>query len=192
MPAPCGPGSLTIAASPDPSRAGQKVVISGAMAASPAAGAQVVLWRKLARQSTFSQAGQTTTDSAGRYTFTLRRVMADQQWYVTSNGMQSATVQQRVEALVGLVSSMRSAAVGQAIGLRGRVTPSHAGQVVLVEVSRGGAWHVIARPRLGHRSRYALSHAFARAGAVKLRVVLNGDRRNERSISRTVTITVKP
>jgi hypothetical protein len=165
------------------------VVVSG----TSTAGAQVVLWRKLAHQSSFQQAGQTSTDSAGRYTFTLPRgtVMADQEWYVSSNGQQSATIEQHVEALVGLSSSARSTAAGQAVVLHGHVTPSHAGQVVLVEMSRAGTWHVIARARLGHGSSYAVSHRFARSGTFQIRVVLRADSRNDLSTSRTVKITVK-
>ena len=75
--------------------------------------------------------------------------------------------------------------------LRGHVTPSHAGEVVLIEMSRGGTWQVIARPRLGHGSGYSVSHRFAKAGAVKLKVVLGRDSRNVRSTSPTVTLTVK-
>jgi len=62
---------------------------------------------------------------------------------------------------------------------------------VLVEMSRGATWQVIARPRLGHGSNYSVSHRFAKAGPVKLRVVLQRDRRNDRSTSPTVTLTVK-
>jgi hypothetical protein len=189
---PCPSSSLTIASSPNPSTAGQKVVISGAMTGTPVAGAQVVLWRELAHQSSFQQVAQTTTDSAGDYSFTMQRgaVMGDQAWYVTSNGMQSSTVQQQVAAVVALASSTRSAAVGQAIVLRGHVTPSHAGQVVLLEVRHGSTWQVIARPRLGRGSSYSLSRRFARPGPVVFRAVLPGDSRNARSTSRTVTVTV--
>ena len=169
------------------------VVISGQETGNPVAGAQVVLWRELAHQSSFQQVAQTTTDSSGRYSFTLKRgtVMADQAWYVTSNGMQSSTVQQHVAALVALAASARSTVTGQAIVLRGHVTPSHARQVVLVEVRRAGAWHVIARPRLGAGSSYSVSHRFAQPGTVVLRVVLPGDSRNAQSASLTVTVTVK-
>lgn len=189
---PCPSGSITIAASPDPSTAGQKVVISGSMVGTPVAGTQVVLWRKLAGQSSFQQLAQTTTDGSGNYSFTMTpgTVMADQAWYVSASGMQSSTVQQQVAAVVAVASSARSIAVGHAIVLRGHVTPSHAGQVVLIEVKRGGAWRVLARPRLGHGSTYSVSHRFARAGADALRVVLPGDSQNARSTSRTVTVTV--
>jgi hypothetical protein len=191
---PCIAGTLTIAATPNPSKAGRKVVVSGALIGNAASGAQVVLWRALAGQPSFHQMSQTATDSSGHYTFTLGRgaVMADQAWYVTSDGLQSATIQQRVNALVVLSSSARSTAVQRAIRLSGRVTPSHAGEVLLIEVSHGATWRVIARPHLGRGSSYAVSERFPQRGAVQLRAVLPGDDRNEQSTSPTVTVTVKP
>jgi len=189
----CTPSGLTIAASPDPSTAGHKVVISGGLTSNPVAGATVDLWRKLSGQSSFHQVTQTTTDAAGQYKITMKAgsVNADQQWYVTGDGLQSPTVSQTVNAIVGLSPSSRSVAAGSPLVLKGRVTPSHAGQVVLIEQSRGGSWAVIARPRLGHGSTYTMSHRFTKAGAVKLRAVLQADARNNRSNSPTVTVTVK-
>ena len=168
-------------------------MISGTLVANPVAGAQVILWRELAHQSSFEQVAQTTTDSAGRYSFTLKQgaVMADQAWYVSSGTVHSATVQQHVTALVALATSARSTSVGRTVVLRGHVTPSHAGEVVLVEMRSGGAWRVIARPRLGRGSSYVVSHRFARAAAVQFRVVLRSDGRNVRSTSRTVKVTIK-
>jgi hypothetical protein len=176
----------TITSSPNPSRAGQQVVISG----TTTSGATVALWRKLAKQSSFSQVSTTNADSGGKYTFTMARgtVMADQQWYVTSGGAQSQTVSQQVRALVSVAAS----SVGHTIALRGHVTPSHAGEVVLVEMSRGGAWQVIARPHLGRRSSYSASHHFARSGTVRFRVVLKADSRNGQSTSPTLKVTVRP
>jgi hypothetical protein len=191
---PCTSGGLTIAASPDPSTAGRKVVISGGFTSNPpAAGATVVLWRELSGQSTFHQVAQTTTDSAGQYKLTLKpgMVNADQQWYVTATGLQSPTLHQLVNAIVGL-TGLHSIAVGHAMLLRGRVTPSHAGQVVLVEQRKGSQWAVIARPRLGQASNYGVMHRFARSGTMTLRAVLPGDARNQRSDSSVLTVTVKP
>ena len=164
------------------------MVISG----TAGSGAQVSLWRERAKQSSFHQVSQTTADNSGNYTFTQNSgtVMADQEWYVTSNGTQSATIAQHVTALVALAASAASTRVGRAVVLSGHVTPSHAGEVVLVEMSRGGAWHVIARPRLGRHSGYAVSHRFGRSGAVRFRVVLSADRRNEQSVSRALKISV--
>jgi len=182
------PAVPTITSSPSPSKAGQKVVISG----TAGSGAAVTLWRKLAGQSSFQQVSTTSADSTGKYTFTLARgtVMTDQEWYVISNGARSTIVTQQVEAVVALASSARSTAVGRAVVLRGHVTPSHTGQRVLIEAAHGRTWQVIARPRLGRGSVYSATHRFAKSGAVKLRVVLQGDSRNVRSTSATVTVKV--
>ncbi len=191
-PTPCTTGSLTIAAAPNPSTAGRKVVISGAFVGNPVSGAQVVLWDKLAGHSSFQKLAQTTTDSSGRYTFTLGgTVMTDQAWYAASNGVHSATLEQHVNALVGLSSSTHAATVGRAVRLRGHVTPSHAGETVLIEQRRGGAWRAVARAKLGRTSSYSISHRFSQHGTVRLRAVLAGDARNDRSVSSTFTLTVK-
>jgi len=190
---PCTVGALTIASSPDPSTAGRKVVISGDLTSNPPPdGAPVMLWRELSGQSSFKQVVQTTTDGAGQYKFTLKpgMVNADQLFYVTANGLQSPTLDQHVKALVGL-SGSHNAVVGHAMLLWGHVTPSHAGQVVLIEQRGGGQWKVIARPRLGHGSNYGVMHRFTRSGTVALRTVLPGDSRNDRSGSGTLTVTVK-
>jgi hypothetical protein len=163
------------------------------MLGSPAAGAEVFLRRELAGQSSFQQMAQTVTDSAGHYTFTMSP-MTNQAWYVTSNGIRSTTLDQQVHALVGLSTGVHLSAAGQPILLllHGRVTPSHAGEAVLIERRTAGAWHVIARPRLGNRSTYASSLHFPSTGTVQLRTVLRGDARNVRSISRSVTVTANP
>jgi hypothetical protein len=169
-------------------------VISGALTGNPpASGAQVVLWRERSGQSTFNQIAQTTTNSAGQYTFTLKAGMvgADQWWYVTANGLTSATLTQHVMALVRL-TGRHTVAVGQAMLLHGRVTPSHAGQVVLLEQRHGNHWTVIARPRLGRSSDYGVMHRFTRPGTIDLRAVLPGDVRNDQSGSPTFAVTVKP
>lgn len=167
-------------------------MISGGLTSNPAAsGIQVVLWRELSGQTTFHQVTNTTTNSAGQYKITLARgkVNADQKWYVTANGLQSATLQQHVDAVVALVG-LHAIPAGHAMLLRGHVTPSHAGQVVLIEQRKGAQWAVIARPRLGHNSNYGVMHRFARAGHVALRTVLPGDARNNRSDSATLTVAV--
>ena len=171
-------------------------MISGVLTASPASGAHVVLWREKAGQSGFQQLAQTTTDSSGRYTFTRGpgTVMADQAWYVTSGALRSATIDEQVRALVALVASTRTLVAGQAVVLRGHVTPNHAGEVVLIEKwdPPTRTWHVMARPRLSKGSSYSLSHRFGKSGKAELRAVLRLDGRNVASNSPTVTLTVKP
>lgn len=190
----CSSGGLTIASSSDPSTADRTVVISGALSATPSAGAQVVLWREKAGQSSFHQLATSTTGSSGAYAFTLKRgtVMADQAFYVASGTLRSGTLEQEVRALVGLSSSARTITAGQAVSLTGHVAPSHAGERVLIEQRRAGTWHVIARPRLSKGSSYSMSHRFAHSGKSELRAVLPLDARNVASASSAVTLIVKP
>jgi hypothetical protein len=118
-------------------------------------------------------------------------VTGDQQWYVTANGLQSPTLQQHVRAIVGLAGP-HTAVVRQAILLRGHVTPSHAGQVVLIELRKGSQWTVVARPKLGHESSYGVMYRFKRSGTADLKAVLPGDSRNDTSGSPTLVVTVRP
>lgn len=152
----------------------------------------MALWRERAGQSTFQQLAQTTTDSSGAYTFTLKRgvVLADQAWYVTSGALRSATISQQVRALVGLVPSQRSMVAGQQVVLRGHVSPAHAGEPVLIEQSHGGGWHVIALDRLSKGSNYTFSHRFTQTGRTKVRAVLQADARNVQSVSPVLTLTI--
>jgi hypothetical protein len=191
---PCGPGSLSIASSPNPSTAGRKVVVSGTLSSSPSSGVQVALWREPVHQSSFHQIATTTTDSAGHYAFTLsgKTVMADQSMYVTARTSRSLTLVQQVRALVGLASSTRSPSVGQSVVLRGRVAPSHAGEAVLIEESHGGGWRVIGHAHLGRASSYTFLLRFAQSGSTELRALLPADARNLRSTSPTVTVAVRP
>ncbi len=169
------------------------MVISGSMLSNPVAGTQVELWQKVAGQASFAQLAQTTLNSAGQYSFTMNGgvVRADRAWYVTAQGLQSPTLDQQVGALVVLSPASASVAPGTPVALRGRVTPSHTGEIVLIEQKVGGQWRVIGRPRLGRSSTFAGSHSFTRAGTVELRAVLRADARNLSSDSRTVSVKVR-
>jgi hypothetical protein len=170
------------------------VVISGSLLADLSAGSAVVLWQELPGQTSFHQVAQTTTTAGGHYTFTLARgkVTSDRKWYVTAGGLRSATLDQHVGAVIGLAISSVATTAGVPVALRGSVTPSHAGETLLIEQLTGGRWLVVARPRLSRGSTYSISHRFAHAGTARLKAVLRGDARNETSTSRTVTVLVKP
>jgi hypothetical protein len=66
------------------------------------------------------------------------------------------------------------------------VSPAHAGQRAVLEQLLRGRWQAIARPRLDRRSKFTVTHRFARAGARKLRAELPGDARNIRSFSAVI------
>src|SRR5436309_1905174 len=134
---------LAIGTAPNPSTAGAPVVISGRSLA----GVPVALWQRLPQQRLFRRLLTTSTDSMGQYTM---RTQPDtnRQWYVTARGLRSRVVTQRVQALVTLAASSTAVVPDRSVVLIGAVSPTHAGQRVLLEQrSAVGGWRLIARPR---------------------------------------------
>jgi hypothetical protein len=179
----CAP-ELTIAASPNPSRAGRPVSISG-RATGIAAGTKVVLWQRLPGQRTYHSIKQTTSSSSGGYAFAFPAGSVDtnRDWYVTAGSATSATIAEGVHAIVklsALSADGRSALRVRAIG---RVVPAHAGERLLLQRRLGRTWRTIARSRMGRGSRFDVAHRFATAGRVELRVVLPATAFNLRSTS---------
>jgi phospholipase C len=192
----CPPNALcaipiTIESAPNPSTAGQRVTIRGRVFGAPA-GTVVVLWHRLPGQRRFHRVLSTTTDSAQRYSIIRREGLVDtnRRWFVKARGRRSRIEDQRVRALVTLGASSTNANRGDPISLSGHVTPSHKGERVRLQQLFGGRWRTVARPRLDAASDYALKRRFGQNGMVELRTMFAGDRRNIRSFSHTITITV--
>jgi hypothetical protein len=170
---------LTISSSPDPSIAGHTVTISGRWSAGTA-GVTVVLWQKLPGAKTFKQIGTTTTGAGGDFQFVRTGLETNRQWYVSAMGDNSFTIDQRVRADVTVSMTLH----GNRAKFAGRVTPSHAGEHVVVQESAAKRWTVAARPLLDHASRYSIDLPVT----VNLRVILPADKRNVRSVSPSVGI----
>lgn len=157
-----------------------------------AAGTTVALWQELPGQKGFQKIAQTITNSLGAYK--LRRgganVKTDRAWYVASGGAKSLTIDQAVEAKITLSAKAFKLSGGDKFTLKGKVDPSHGGQRVMLEAKIGGAWRVLAHARLSQKSRYSVSHHWAHAGVVKLRIALLADQRNAASFSRVATVTL--
>jgi phospholipase C len=182
--------ALTIHAAPNPATVGGAVTISGLRSGPGHGGIAVVLWQRLAGQRHFHRLLQTPTDISGHYSIVRSGVGTNHHWYVRARTLRSRTVDERVHALVTLLASTTGAAPGESVSFVGHVTPSHAGQRVLLEQRVAGGWRVLARPRLDRGSSFGVRHSFSRAGAVSLRVELPGDPRNIRSLSPVVAIDV--
>jgi hypothetical protein len=178
-PAPA-PTGITVSAAPSSSVAGGRVLVSGRALGAP----QVLLWQRLARQRAFHPVMTVSTDPAGRFAIALGP-RTNRAWFVTAAGRRSGTIHQSVQAAVTLEAS-------PAGWLAGRVTPSHAGEGVLLEQLSGGTWRVFASPRLDSSSAFSLA-AKVPAGTL-VRAVFAGDRRNQWSPSPTLTmmLTVDP
>jgi hypothetical protein len=173
---PCPAERVTIAARPDPSWAGGRVRITGTVLGGRAA-MVVTLWQRLPGGS-LQQVAQTTTGATGSYRFVRSGVETNREWFVAASTGASATVEQRVHAVVTLsVAGLHA---------HGHVTPSHAGERILFEQHTAAGWRVIARPRLNRSSNYVVT--LLGRGEVDFRAVFPGDERNIRSSSPAFTV----
>jgi len=186
------PAALTISAVPSPSTAGDAVVISGRLIDSHPAGATVVLWHRLPGQRHFHMVMRTHADAFGRYVIIRARgvVETNRWWYTTAAGLRSRTLLQPVHELVSLVASDQSPAPGVPVTLTGHVSPPHAAGRVLLEQLVSQRWRVIATAHLDPSSTFSAVHAFSAPSTVSLRAVTPGNRRNIRSSSPALTLTV--
>jgi hypothetical protein len=179
---------LTISSSPDPSREGRPVMISGHLFGS-GSGATVSLWQKLPGQSSFRRVARTTTNGAGDYTIVRRagKVLMNSTWYTSSSNATSPMLLQRVRAQIKL----QGALLGGVLALGGSVTPSHRGEHVALQRRTGQGWRTIATAVIGRRSEFSLSHRFAHKGKVVLRVMFAGDAHNVQSFSNPLRVSVR-
>ena len=186
---------LTIAATPNPITAGEGVLIYGAMRGQNNGNQQVQLYHHLAGIPGYSLISTTTTNPQGFYEFTRAEgiVMTNRSWFVRSAGfIHSRTIYETVQAVVTLNENMGTAVTGQAVQFSGTVTPSHAGQEVLLQrENNAGGWGTIASGQLDSTSSFNISRAFGRAGDYTLRAVFPGDLRNARGASDAVTLDVQ-
>ncbi len=183
--------SITIL--PDPSMAGEAVVISGHV---PFArrGDAVLLYRAQPGGSRFVRVAVTTTNRHGNYTFrhTPGVLYTNHRYYVKARRHQSRIATAAVESVISLNVSPTPASPGQTVTFSGHVTPSHAGQSVQIQEQQpSGSWALLASAPINAGSDYTASTQFANAGAYTFRTVLAGDARNIASNSPAVNLTVE-
>jgi phospholipase C len=185
------PHCLSIAAAPDPSTAGQVITVSGRLLG-PRHGHRVVrLWRRFPGRRRFWPTEITRTNRFGRYSM-RGRINTNRWWYVTARGVRSHTVHARVQALVTLASSEARAAPGDQVIFTGSVTPSHAGQHVVLQQLGPAGWQPVGQGVLGSSSSYSIAYAPSTAGTYQLRAFLRWGMRNINSYSAPVTVIVNP
>jgi phospholipase C len=184
----CAP-ALTITTTPNPSTAGQAVTISGQLLATRPAHSVIRLWRRFPGSRRFQQTDVTRTDSSGRYSMTAL-IDSNRWWYVTTRGLRSRTVHQRVEGLVKLAASATRAAPGDRVAFTGRVAPSHPGEQMVLEQLGPAGWQSVARGHLDAASTFSINYAFRTNGTYQLRAYLRWSAPNINSYSPPVTVTV--
>ena len=183
---------LTIASAPNPANQGQPVVISGQLTGPHHVGTVVTLYQRLPSERRYRRLLQVRTNSLGRYTITRKAgaTNTNRQWYVIARGLQSPTHKQRVRALVTFAASASTVDAGTRVTLTGHVSPSHAGERLMLQQAQGSAWQTFAQPLLDSDSNYQTNHAFTLGGVHELRAVLRGDSKNAQSTSALVPINV--
>jgi hypothetical protein len=184
----------TIHSAPNPTTAGDPVVVYGRAAA----GARVVLWHRITPARSFTRISTTTAGAAGRYQFARLGGVVDsnRHWFVRADGRRSRTVHQRVLALVTVRGPASAGVVtGTPQIFSGTVSPARAGGRVVLQrqrsAGRGDDWHVIDRARIRAGGAYAIVHRFRHPGDANLRVVFRGDRRNVRSPSDVLSLQIQ-
>jgi len=182
---------VSIFASSHPSTATKSLRIFGRVNGAPA-GTPVVLWHAAPGSDRFRSLSVTRTGSSGRYSFghAGRAIQINQQLYVTARGLRSRTIDQQVQAHVTLSASDTSPSSGASVALTGHVSPKHGYHRIWLQRKRGRRWVTIARGRTDRRSHYTFVRSFSNTGTVDLRTALEGDQRNVRSYSSSVTIDV--
>jgi phospholipase C len=122
------------------------------------------------------------------------QIATNRWWYVTSHGFRSATVHQRVAAVISVVPSATKAAPGDQLSFAGTVTPAHAGQQVVLQQLGPAGWQPVAQGNIGPASSFSVNYAFpadATDGSYQLRTYLPWGPDNINSYSPPVTVEVK-
>ncbi len=187
---------LTINATPNPIVSGQGVLIYGQLKGSPVAGQPIVLYHRVGLARHFSVIGHTTTNSFGFYKFVRADgiVTTNRDWFVRGpTSSHSRTVHEHVAALVSIAADTTTPDTRHTVTFTGAVDPSHAFQRVVLQAQTGSSdnWHTLKGGRLDGSSHYSITYRWSVPGERDVRVVLPGDRRNIRSESDAVSVTVQ-
>src|ERR1700722_249917 len=156
----CAAG-VSILSAPNPSAAGGRVTIVGRVQGA-GAGTLAVLWHRLPGWRRFHRVLRTRTARFGDYAFVRRPgVVETNRWfYVVADGRRSRTVEQRVRAVLTLSASNTSPAMGDVVTFSGQVTPSHAGNQILLEQDTASGWTVVGSGHTDSHSRFAIVYSF--------------------------------
>lgn len=156
-------------------------------------GATLQLMRRDHGTTTWTSAGSTTTNSAGNASFVVTPTR-NEDYRVSfartgSLGASNATVTVNVRYVVTLHVSNSSPAVNSTDTLSGTVAPSAAGQTVVVQQYKSGAWQSLVTLTLNSNSAYSVGIIPKTTGTYTFRVVKAASASNAAGSSPTVTFT---
>jgi phage protein U len=199
---------LTIQASADPISAGEAVTISGKLTAG--ANRSLTLMAHTARQPDFVAVAQTTSNSAGEYSFPAQsptnsifyRVDAGQLVCppnaacpaIAFRPVSSAVLYEGVKDVLTAQASPTTVQAGQSVTFSGTVSPDQTGHVIYLERqnAHGPGFHVVQLSFVGAGSAYSIVHRFYDAGSKLLRVYIPGGPDNQGAASSPLAIQVNP
>ncbi|MBV9818907.1 MAG: hypothetical protein JOZ07_11230 [Solirubrobacterales bacterium] len=193
--------ALTIHLVPPSITAGDQVDIIGQLEGADSANQVIRLYHRINPNQRFTLISTTRTDATGRYEFQRADgvVQTNRSWFTRGPALShSRTVHEHVSAAVTISPDPGSggAVIGDTrhpLTFTGHVSPSHAGQLVRLQVSDDGGqtWQYVKSARLDANSDYSISQAFRVAGPLDVRVVLPADPRNDRSYSDDVSVQIQ-
>ena len=177
---------LTIQSTPDPSTAGQGVLIYGQLKGPANADRRIVLFHRINPAPHFTPISVTRTNAAGFYEFVRADgvVVSNRNWFVRGPDFtHSRTIHERVSAVVTLTTSSAGARRPRLrpLDFTGTVVPNHRHERVLLQQQNstsGNGWQTIASGYTTGASSFAIAHRFRSPGSYTLRAYFPGDPRN--------------
>ncbi len=188
---------LTIHTFPNPSNAGEEIVVEGRLTDPPVVGQKIVLYHQIAGSAArYKRYGVAMTDAQGYYLFVIKPgPFTNQTGFVIEAGhpaIHSRLVYQRVHALVTLTESQANPDTLDRVLFSGHVTPNHAGERVDLQAQvNGHDFRTIKQGRLDANSDYAIHLRFPIPREYDLRVVFPGDVRNIAGASDVESVIVQ-
>jgi hypothetical protein len=193
--APPTPHQLTISAQPSPVVFGKPVAITGKLTGADSAGETITLHEDPFPFGHYTDLATTPAGADGSYGFTVYPSVNTK--YQTSAKTKSAATSPEATVLVapkvGFGVSDRTPAVGQTVTFRGKVTPAHDGQSVLLQRRTSpGKWKTVATIPLVDAgtaySSYSRNRKVTRNGTFRVIKPADADHARGRSTKRTLTV----
>lgn len=169
---------------------------TSATARLPMPGQPVQLWGHVHGQP-YAEISQTTTGSAGQYSFTVTPV-SNEVYRVqtvprtpTTPVRSTAQLFEAVRDVVTLTATPTSSAVGQTVSLNGTVMPARPGHLIYLQaLGADGDWHTVKVGSALPDSSYHFTWKFGDAGTHVFRTLVPGDAFNASGASNRVVISV--
>jgi hypothetical protein len=188
---------LTIAATPDPSTAGDGVLIYGRLLGPNNADKKIWLFHRINPAPRFTPIQVTRTNAQGFYEITRADgiVNSNRNWFVLGpDNTHSKTIHELVAAEVTLSSASASATTAQTVDFTGTVFPTHVHERVLLQEQNstsGNGWKTIDSGYTDGSSSFSINHRFREAGSYTLRAFFPADPRNIASQSASISQTIE-